>query len=186
MGILFAIIILIGLIFAEAYLIFSYIRSSYGQYPPYCPSFGQMKKTALREASTILQSSAQNMQVIDLGSGDGRLLRPLAATFPQHHFCGYEWSWLPYKIAKFYGRKLPNLEYKHQNFMPINIKNADLIICFLSNEISTVLSAKLSHELRPGTLVISSAFAIPGLRVIKEITTRNFRFLPIKVFIYQI
>lgn len=183
---LIAVFLFILSLTVEAWLVYSYIRSSCGRYPPYFPSFGQMKKAALQQAGEILKHSPRCLKVIDLGCGDGRMLRPLAKQFREHSFQGYEWSWFPYKLACWFGRSCGNLEYIHADFMTQNLSAANLILCFLGNEIAPELSLKLKKELKPGSIIISSAFALQDLTLLQEITTRNYLFLPIKVFIYQV
>lgn len=173
-------------IFVEIYLVISFIRSKNGKYPPYFPSFGRMRKTVISEANQILKKSTSPTNIVDLGCGDGSLLRSLAKNHPQHHFKGYEWSSLPYKLASYFSKPYKNIKIYKQDFMKTDLKETNLVICFLSNEIAPEVSAKLKKELSKGSIIISAAFALPNIKLIKEIQTKNYGFLLIKVFVYEI
>ena len=58
-----------------------------------------------------LEKSKKSMTVIDLGSGWGTLLLPLARNFPQHKFIGYEISKLPFIVSTWRGRNYQNLMF---------------------------------------------------------------------------
>ena len=116
----------------------------------------------------------------------GRMLLPLAQAFPQHHFCGYEWSWTLWRISAWRGQGLDNLRFIKQNFMQADLSDVDLVMCFLSNELSQDLSNKFKHELKQGSIIISSAFAIKELTPLKEISAPTYGFLPLKVYVYHI
>lgn len=180
------ILFLITLLFI-GYLFYTYFfLSEWGKYPPFVPSFGTMKKIAAREALAILGSSSHPLKIADLGCGTGISLAKQAKTFPQHQFVGYEWDFLPNFIGQMFRKQEPNLQIKNRNFMTEDLREYDLILCFLSNEIATELGVKLLKELRPGSTIISSAFSFPGLTCLREISAKTYGFMPIKVFIYQI
>ena len=77
---------------AEVYFVVAYTHSDFGEYPPFFPSFGRMKKVCLSEARKILAESKKVLKIIDLGCGSGSLIIPLAKEFPQHEFYGYDWD----------------------------------------------------------------------------------------------
>lgn len=170
----------------SAYIICAYIKSDKGKYPPFVPTFGAMRTISLQETRKILQNSTKKLKIADLGSGDGRMLIPLAQEFPQHYFYGYEWSWLLWHISRWRGKGLNNLHFIKQNFMESDLHNIDIVLCFLSNELSQDLAHKFQQELKPGTIIISSAFAIKELAIQKEISATTYGFLPFKIYIYQI
>ena len=170
----------------STYIICAYLKSERGKYPPFVPSFGAMKRISLTETQKILQETTKSLRIADLGSGDGRLLLPLAKKFPQHNFYGYEWSWILWHISSWRGKGLSNLHFSYQNFMKADLSNIDVVLCFLSNELSAELASKFQQELKPGTIIISSAFAIKELKIKKEISAKTYGFLPLKVYIYQI
>ena len=173
-------------IYVSIYIISAYLKSEHGKYPPFVPTFGAMKNISLQEARKILQSSNKPLKIVDLGSGDGRMLLPLAQAFPRHHFCGYEWSWTLWRISAWRGQGLDNLRFIKQNFMQADLSDVDLVMCFLSNELSQDLSNKFKHELKQGSIIISSAFAIKELTPLKEISAPTYGFLPLKVYVYHI
>ena len=173
-------------VIVEVYLFVTYIKSSCGKYPPFIPSFGAMRRQCLAEAEQYLIQERRPLKIVDLGSGDGRLLLPLAGRFPQHSFCGIEWEWALWKISSFRARQKKNIHFLKQNFMTANLSDFDVVLCFLSNELSGDLSKKLLRELKPGSIIISSAFVLKELKPQKTISARTYGFMPIKVYVYKI
>ena len=70
--------------------------------------------------------------------------------------------------------------------MTANLSDFDVVLCFLSNELSGDLSKKLLRELKPGSIIISSAFVLKELKPQKTISARTYGFMPIKVNDYKI
>jgi len=166
------------------YFFITYLLSGFGKYPPFVCSLGSARKTVILEAEKILQKMPSPVNVADLGCGSGSLLIPLAKKFPQHNFIGYDWDIVPYLIAKFRSRKIPNIRLYRRNFMKENCDDIQLVLCYTSPTLKEPLGEKLFSDLPEGSFVISETFELDYLTLLDTIQTNTFK-IPIKVFLYQ-
>ncbi len=98
--------------------------------------------------------------IIDLGSGDGRLLR--AAARRGARGIGYEINpvlWLISMAVCWRYRRQVTL--KLANFWRVTLPSADVVYVFLIDRYMAQLEKKLSQELRTPTTVVSFVFALP-------------------------
>ncbi len=102
-------------------------------------------------------------QVIDLGCGDGNLLRRLAAGRPDCGFVGIEHAPLPWLWAKLASIGRTNLEIHYGNFWRLRLDRFDLVYAFLSPVPMPRLIVKARTEMRPGALLVANSFAVPGV-----------------------
>ena len=175
------VVLCIGL---ELYFLYAMFISKNCKYPPAFPSFGNMKKIALAEAEKFLNSSQRPLKIIDLGCGVGGLLLPLAKKFPQHQFVGYDWDFFVCQILKLRARKLSNLTVVRDNFMHADLKQYDLLLCFLDTKAAEDLSLKMKQEINPNALIVSSAFELKGLTPTNVLDAKSFG-MPLKVYVYK-
>ena len=102
--------------------------------------------------------------ILELGSGWGSLAFPLAHRFPACTVVGYELSPLPWLISRL--RLMvdpkPNLRLRRADFRRVPLADATLVVCYLLPAAMAKLKPKLESELRPGALVLSNTFAVPG------------------------
>jgi len=98
--------------------------------------------------------------IIDLGSGWGNLIFPLASRYQDCHIFGYENSPIPFWFSSLLNHK-KNLKIRKANFFDISLQDADMVICYLFPKGMEKLKEKLEKELKPGTHVVSHTFAIP-------------------------
>ncbi len=112
----------------------------------------------------IIQCLPKPKNIIDLGSGWGNFCFPLAKKYPEIKIIGYENSLVPWFFCKL--RQLifckQNLSFEFRNFYQVDLSKADLIICYLFPGAMKRLSQKLKNELKPGAVIISNIFALPG------------------------
>jgi len=99
-------------------------------------------------------------RVIDLGCGDGALLRRLARSRPDCSFLGIEHAPLPWAWAKAAAARLPNCEIRHGDFWKQGLGGFDVVYAFLSPAPMPVLWAKARKEMRPRALLVSNSFAV--------------------------
>lgn len=122
--------------------------------------------TSKKAKKAILQSLPHNIsgKIVDLGSGWGTLIFPLARQHPNCTVIGYELSPFPYLISKIrhFFQPLPNLKIYRKEFLNAPLQDADIIVCYLYPAVMYPLKVKFEQELRPGSLVVSSTFAVPG------------------------
>lgn len=103
--------------------------------------------------------------LMDLGCGDGRLLR--AARRRSDIFAvGYEVNPLAYLKAKIYsaGR---GIDIRYGNFWYEAIYAADIIFCYLFPDVMARLAEKLQAEAKPGAVIVSFNFPIPSFAPFK-------------------
>lgn len=101
-------------------------------------------------------------KLYELGCGDGRISY-LAKKYFSADSRGFELSPIVFlwaKICKFLWRS--NHKIYLRDFRVINLSDADAIAFYLLPEPLKKIKDKLERELRPGTKVISYAFAIDG------------------------
>lgn len=125
---------------------------------PYVPTWGSDVERLL----SLAEVKAGDV-VYDLGAGDGRIV--LAAAKRGAQATGFEIAFLPYLVARIrilcspYRRQAKMVA---QDFFHADLSPADVIVCFLTPRAMGKLGEKFRRELRPGTRIVSYAFAIPG------------------------
>ncbi|MFC1586488.1 SAM-dependent methyltransferase [Fibrobacterota bacterium] len=102
--------------------------------------------------------------VFELGSGWGTLAVPLAKALPDSLILAYENSGIPYLFSILRNRLLPmkNLVFIHKNYNSVSLTEAGLVVCYLYSGAMDKLKVKFERELKPGALIISHTFALPG------------------------
>ena len=113
--------------------------------------------------------------LIDLGCGDGGLLRRLAKARPECRFVGYEHAPLPFAWAKISCRSLPNVEIRYGDFWSHPLAGYDLVYAFLSPEPMPRLWDKARAEMKPGALLVSNSFVVPRVESTKTIDVADGR-----------
>lgn len=110
--------------------------------------------------------------VYELGSGKAGFLRAIEQKFNSKNLIGVEYSWWPYILAKIQIALCDSkIELIRKDIFKVNLKEADIIYCFLSPKMMEKLEFKFKEECRPNTLVISYHFRMKSLepeKVIKE------------------
>jgi len=142
-------------------------NSGFMRNAPPVPSSGKVKRAMLKNVAQLLEKR-KNQTVMDLGSGWGTLLLPLAQQFPQHKFIGIEYGWVPYLVSKFRARKMRNIEFYRQNFFNADISKADIIFLFLLSHLMKKISTKCQTEAKKSILLYVNRFPIPDMEPKKE------------------
>lgn len=106
--------------------------------------------------------------VVDLGSGDGRVL--IEAARKCSKAIGYEinpflvgWS----RIAT-YIQGTNNVVIKWQNYNNANLENSTIVYMYSIRGFVPSLERKLKKELKPGTKIISYKFEVSAFKLLKK------------------
>ncbi len=132
---------------------------------PYLPTYG-------RDAEKLLDKCeiSPNSTLLDLGSGDGKVL--MAAAKRGMRAVGYEINpllWLMSKLRLMPYRKLVKIHLG--DMWQADIGKSDVIFVFLLDRLMGDLEAKLAKEAKPGAVVISYVFKLPNKKPHQK--TRN-------------
>jgi len=124
-------------------------------------------------------------QIFELGTGWGGLARRLGRHLPGCTVTGYEISPLPWLYSRvilaFTGPD--NLSLRYGSFASAPLAEATAVVCYLSPQLMAELAPRLKEELRPGTWVVSNAFAIPGWTPLTEVRLKDMH--ATAVFLYR-
>lgn len=101
--------------------------------------------------------------VVELGSGWGGLSPAVSRNQPTATVIGYENSAVPFLFSVVAGRlrRVYNVRYVRADFHRVSLREADLVLCYLSPDAMARLQPKLAVELKPSAIVVSSTFALP-------------------------
>lgn len=135
-------------------LLLVFWRTDTSQVPLYLSN----RKT--RKALALLLP-ATPCRVIDLGCGDGALLRHLAGARPDCHFVGIEHAPLTWAWAWLAARGHGNLRIHRGDFWNHSLSPYDLAYAFLSPVPMARIWAKACAEMAPGARFVSNSFVVP-------------------------
>ena len=130
---------------------------------PYLPTRRQQAKEAL----DILDLKEGDV-FVDLGSGDGAVLIEAASRGLTCY--GYELNPFVWFVSKLRTIKLGSQVHIYcKNFWNVPLpEDTKAVFVFLLDKYMPRLDAKLSNELKKGTVLLSYTFQIPGKKVVKK------------------
>lgn len=136
---------------------------------PFVPS---TKKTV--EAMILLANLHPGQTVVDIGSGDGRVL--FAAAQKGANAIGIEIN--PYlvwftRIRAFLGPYRGRVRVIWKNLWKADVSRADVVFVYLIPWKMEELEIKLMEELKPGALVISNSFIFPSWKILRKDTDHH-------------
>jgi len=99
------------------------------------------------------------LNFVDLGSGDGSLLRAAARDAGYRHARGYETN--PLLAGYSALRSRPNETVHWQSLWEADLDDAHVVFAFGNGPIMDALGAKLRAELPVGAVVVSNAYELP-------------------------
>ncbi|MCX7956042.1 MAG: methyltransferase domain-containing protein [Patescibacteria group bacterium] len=151
---LILIFLLFFLIFMTIYIISLIYSSLKGS--PYVATKNQRINEILKNASL-----KKGKIFIELGSGDGRVLREAVKKYKVIGI-GFDINPLLVYWSKILSFGIKNIEFKIQDILKADLKKADYLYLFLMPELIEKLRLKMNNELKKGTIVISHGFKIQG------------------------
>jgi len=175
------VIILIFVIFLAFLFSFNLIILPFTKGVPYVP----LKKKHLQAIFINFQFDSK-LKIVDLGCGDGRVLRFLEKQGFKNLF-GYEINLWPFTIGtikNFFTRS--NTKIYLKNFEKVNLGQFDIIFCYLLENYLVKLKNKFKTELKPDTKIISYGFQIPGWQPKQIIYTNKKNKNLGRVFVYKV
>ena len=122
--------------------------------------FVSTSRVRVNAAVEALQMDSGQL-LVDLGCGDGRILRAAAKRFGCRGI-GYEINPLAFLRAQIRCLFYPGVRVRFRDFTKVDLSRADVVTCYLYPDVMRSLAAKLQTELRPETRVISFNFPLPG------------------------
>lgn len=124
------------------------------------PTSYQVKQQFLQSILSIKPTG----NVYELGAGWGTIAFPLAKMIPKVKVHAIENSHIPLCVLKV--RSIVgcynNMIIHRKNMYQLSLADADVVICYLFPKAMEKLALKFAKELKPGTMIISQAFAIPN------------------------
>lgn len=149
-------------------LLLTYGKSFKTQVPLYLSS-----EKANQVLATLLPKNRQ-FSFIDLGSGCGGLLSNLSAKKRNGLFYGIESAPIPFLISKIRSLFNPGCTISWGDFWQQDFSQYDVVYAYLSPVPMMSLWQKAKKEMRPGSLLISNTFMIPGIAPDKAIKLDDF------------
>ncbi len=124
--------------------------------------------------------------IIDLGSGWGNFVFPIARQMPERQVIGYELSLFPWLISTIIKNAfcLHNLTLYRKNFYHEKLPDASVIVCYLYPQAMNKVKRKLLTERPNVDFLISNNFALPFAQASKKIQLSDFYKSP--VYLYHI
>ncbi|MGB0756922.1 MAG: class I SAM-dependent methyltransferase [Patescibacteria group bacterium] len=138
--------------------------SGYRNGAPYVPSSMASVKHMLELADV-----KPDEVVLDMGSGDGRVLIEAVKDFNARGL-GIEITPLLYIYSKFKVASKgmsDKIELRRENMYNSDISKADVVTMFLMQDTNQKLKEKLQNELKPGTRIVSHYFTFDDWQPVK-------------------
>lgn len=158
-------------------LVVVYWRVGQSRVPLYLSS----KQTAEAIAALLPE---RKCQAIDLGCGNGVLLRRLAQLRPDGVFFGVEYAPLPWLWARLTCVGVLNCKIVRGDYWRMSLADYDLVYAFLSPVPMPDLWDKARQEMKTGALLVSNTFEVPDqpadrlIEVADRRRTKLFCYLP--------
>lgn len=146
-------------LFLGAFLLFLMLYwSTFRTQVPYYPS-----RLSIWQAVNDLLPDDENVRFIDIGSGLGGLTLHLAQRHPAGKFVGIEIAPLPWLVSSLRARLTHSSAcFERGDYRLLNFADYDVVFAYLSPVAMPGLWEKARAEMRPGSLLLSYEFSIPG------------------------
>jgi SAM-dependent methyltransferase len=128
-------------------------------------------RAAARAVADLLPQE-RSFSFLDLGCGLGGVLASLARTRPAGRYYGIESAPVPFLLswlrASLWAR---SCRINWGDFCDLDLSRYDVVYAYLSPAAMGDLWQKASREMRPGSLLISNCFAVPGVQAASTVAT---------------
>ncbi len=165
-------------------------------FSPFFPSRPWVMKKLVDEINLDTNSSPR---VYAFCCGKSGFLHFFKKRFPRSVRIGIEYQFYPWLVAKTQKiLRFSSIHILYKELYQIDVKDADLIYCYLNVEEVRELGKKFKFECKPGTIIISNGVAIPHLEIKQAINldprpgrlawlskSRNFYLPSSKVYNYE-
>jgi hypothetical protein len=168
-------------VFIWAMFIVQFFYIVFGGYAPFFLTKNKVIKRIMDE-----EKFNDSDAIYELGSGNAGFLRAVENKYPNiKKLIGIEYFLAPYIIGRIQtGLLKSKIKIIKENFFHTNLKEADVIYCFLNKQMMNKLKEKFTKECKSGTKIISYQFSIPEMNPEKVIDLNNDK--KDKVYFYKI
>ena len=126
----------------------------------------------------------ENTKIYELGCGRAGFLRAVRKAHPKVELVGIEYAFLPYLIGQIQNAfTRSHLKIIKKNFFKVDLREADIIYCYLNGKMMKDLGAKFKKECKKGCMVISYYFPLHDTEPTKVMSVEN---SSDKVYFYKI
>ena len=161
---------------------------------PYLPTFGNKMDVMFGIIRAHMkQQRAKNtkpLKFVDLGSGDGRVVFRAAREGIFNESVGYEINPTLHIFACLRKMATPkywsNTKFRMGDLWRTDLSRYDVVAVYGLSPIMDRLGSKLKDELRPGSIVISNVFSIPGWRASTATSEKGAGLHGKGVFLYEV
>lgn len=130
-----------------------------------------LSRRAVAKVVADLLPSRSELRCIDLGCGFGGVLSTLAMRRSDGEYHGIEGAILPFAVSWIRGR-LAGYEVSWGDLWGMDLGIYDVVYVYLSPACMPALWTKVRREMRPGSLLISNSFPIPGVAPTQTVSLR--------------
>lgn len=123
------------------------------------PTTHKIKKALIKALPEHIEGT-----IVELGSGWGTLVFPIAKRYPACNVIGYELSPIPYAISqlRLLFSRYKNITFKRKDFFKDPLQDASVAICYLYPGAMQKLKEKFEKKGDADLLIVTHTFAIPG------------------------
>lgn len=116
--------------------------------------------------SSVAEALNEKEKMVDLGSGDGRIVIAFAKKGFEAH--GYEINPLLVLVSKWKTRKLKNVKIYWKSFWKADLGKYDIVVLFQYKTIMNKLKEKLKKELKKSARVVSYHWRFKNWKIVKK------------------